>query len=801
MSNFGGDFPVLYEFSTEARHSLRTTECFLVGRNPAANLILLDVSCSRQQFRIVRHDGQFVLEPLSATVPTRCNGQVASVPMVLRHETLIEAGACRFRFLEHEPSAARPAQVAGPPAPARSVPARPSAAAMRTIVGAPMDGVEGGTPTLQPVVLSGQMLIGRDPERVHIVLPHTRVSRVHARLVLQHQVALLSDLHSANGTFVNGRRVLSPTVVRPNDRIDIGPYGLVFDGRAILPCSRVDNVELTCRNLRRVVKDAATGKPLTLLDDVSLVIRPGEFVCVLGPSGSGKSTLLSALSARAPLDEGHVTINGEDFYGNFDALKHDVAVVPQHVALHDALPLQAALLYTARLRLPPDTSNRERQAVVSDMLSTVGLTERQHTKIRDLSGGQLKRASLANEILSRPNLLFLDEVTSGLDEQADREMMRLFREIANKGKTILCVTHTSANVDGNCTLVVVLASGGKLAFVGSPAEALAYFGLGRLGEVYDKLSERPPEQWQVAFLRHELYDHYVRRRLPLNRSRDATPAPQNPPRLSQQLESFSRQTGILAKRYSRLQLADLRSLGTFFGQCVLVAILLVIFYGDLDGISLLPKKAAQSANLVFLLGISCLWFGCNNAAKEIVKERVIYLRERDVNVTIPSYYFSKIFLLGLLCVFQTTLLLGIVKYFTHLSGGFLGQWLSLVTLSLVGVSLGLLISALSKTTDNAVAMVPAVLLPQIILAGVIAPVEGFAKLLAQLFISAYWGYRSLAAPLPDDISKALGADDWSALAALIVLLLHLAVFIAAAIGVLILGDRRTGPSNAKAIRR
>ena len=644
------------------------------------------------------------------------------------------------------------------------------------------------------------MLIGRDSERVQIVLPHTRVSRVHARIVLQQQVALLSDLHSANGTFVNGRRVVRPTVVRPNDRIDIGPYALVFDGQALLPCSRVDNVELTCRNLRRVVRDAATGQPLTLLDDISLVVRPGEFVCVLGPSGSGKSTLLSALSARTPLEQGHVTINGQDFYGNFDALKHDVAVVPQHVALHDAISLQTALLYTARLRLPPDTSDRERRAVVSDILSTVGLTERRHTKIRDLSGGQLKRASLANEILSRPNLLFLDEVTSGLDEQTDREMMRLFREIANTGKTILCVTHSSANVDGNCNLVVVLASGGKLAFVGSPAEALSYFGIGRLGEVYDKLSERQPEQWQASFLRHELYGQYVQKRLPFNRSQDATPAPRNPPQLSQQLESFARQAGILAKRYSRLQLADLRSLGTFFGQCVLVALLLVIFYGDLERISL-PTRAYRCGNLVFLLGISCLWFGCNNAAKEIVKERVIYLRERDVNVSIPSYYFSKLFLLGVLSLFQTTLLLGIVKYFTNLPGGFLGQWFSLTTLALVGVSLGLLISALSKTTDNAVAMVPAVLLPQIILAGVIAPVEGFAKLLAQLFISAYWGYRSLAAPLPDDISKILGADDWSAPAAIIVLLLHLAVFVAAAIGVLILGDRRAGLSTAKPIRR
>jgi ABC-type multidrug transport system ATPase subunit len=795
MSNSGGDFPVLYECSTEMRHSLRNVDCFLVGRNPTANLVLLDVSCSRQQFRIVRRSGQFVLEPLSATVPTRCNGQVANVPMVLRHETLIEAGASRFRFLEHEPSAAKPAQLKGQPAPARPLPPRPSAAAMRTIVGVPMDGAERDAAAIQPVVLSGQMLIGRDPERVHIVLPHARVSRVHARIVLQQQVALLSDLHSANGTFVNGRRVLGPTLVRQNDRIDIGPYALVFDGRALLPCSRVDNVELTCRNLRRVVKDAATGKPLTLLDDISLVICPGEFVCVLGPSGSGKSTLLSALSARSPLDEGYVTINGQDFHKNFDALKQDVAVVPQQVALHDALPLQTALLYTARLRLPPDTSDRERRAVVDDMLSIVGLAERRHTKIRDLSGGQLKRASLANEILSRPNLLFLDEVTSGLDELADREMMRLFREIAIKGKTILCVTHTSTNVEANCTLVVVLTSGGKLAFVGSPNETLSYFGIQRLGEVYDKLLERSPEQWQTDFRQHELYCRYIQKRLPLNRSQETTPAPRNPPRLSQQLESFARQAGILTRRYFRLQLSDLHSLGTFFGQCLLVALLLVIFYGDLDTISFLPKKAAQCGNMVFLLGISCLWFGCNNAAKEIVKERVIYLREHDVNVTIFSYYFSKLFLLGLLCLIQTTLLLGIIKYFTNLPGNILGQWISLATLALVGVSLGLLISAISKTTDNAVAMVPAVLLPQIILAGVIAPVEGFAKVLAQLFISAYWGYRSLAAPLPDDISKILGADDWSAPSAIIILLFHLTVFVTAAIGVLIVGDRRTRPAG------
>jgi ABC-type multidrug transport system ATPase subunit len=290
----------------------------------------------------------------------------------------------------------------------------------------------------------------------------------------------------------------------------------------------VDNVELACRNLRRVVQDATTGQPLTLLDDISLAIRPGEFVCVPGPSGSGKSTLLSALSARTPLEHGGVTINGRNLVTNFDALKHDVAVVPQQVALHESLPVETALLYTARLRLPPDTAEGERRAIVGEMLTTVGLAERRQTKIRDLSGGQVKRASLANEILSRPNLLFLDEVTSGLDEQTDRDMMRLFRQIADTGKTVLCVTHSSANVEAHCHAVVILASGGKLAFVGSPAEALTYFSIRRLGDVYDRLSELPADQWQAAFRQHQLHHQYVAGRLAFvdlgNESRRSTAA-------------------------------------------------------------------------------------------------------------------------------------------------------------------------------------------------------------------------------------------------------------------------------------
>ena len=128
------------------------------------------------------------------------------------------------------------------------------------------------------------------------------------------------------------------------------------------------------RNVSRVVINRETGKPLTLLDDITLVIRPREFVCLLGPSGSGKSTLLSALSGRTAPDGGSVLVNGQDLHAHFDALKQDIAVVPQKDILHDSLSVGDALWYTARLRLPPDLSRIEVESASSETLQTVNLS-------------------------------------------------------------------------------------------------------------------------------------------------------------------------------------------------------------------------------------------------------------------------------------------------------------------------------------------------------------------------------------------------------------------------------------------
>ena len=102
-----------------------------------------------------------------------------------------------------------------------------------------------------------------------------------------------------------------------------------------------------------------------LIDRVNLVVRPREFVCLIGPSGSGKSTLLAMLSGRNGPDSGTVTVNGEDLFVHFEALKEEIAVVPQKDVLHDSLRVGTALRFTAELRLPDDTTADEIRSSVA----------------------------------------------------------------------------------------------------------------------------------------------------------------------------------------------------------------------------------------------------------------------------------------------------------------------------------------------------------------------------------------------------------------------------------------------------
>jgi ABC-type multidrug transport system ATPase subunit/pSer/pThr/pTyr-binding forkhead associated (FHA) protein len=769
------NFPALLDLALQTLHPVGVSESFLVGRNETADICVLDETCSRHHFRIVRRDGRHFVESLNARNPTYCNGRPVLRPEPLEHGVVLQAGRTRFQFL------LRPA---GDGTAQKAVPAAPPRAEGATLM-ADRSAVGEAVLLADSFPLSGVTRIGRDEGQVQIHLPHPQVSRRHAAISLHGTTATVADLQSANGTFLNGVRIKEPTRLQPGDQLDIGPYALQFTGKALIPRPRSDNVELVARGIKRVVRSRDTGKPLPLLDGISLVIRPREFVCLLGPSGSGKSTLLSALSGRAAADEGAVLLNGRDLHANFEALKQDIAVVPQKDVLHESLTVGQALWYTARLRLPPDTSPPEIEASLTEMLDTVGLTPRRGTMIRHLSGGQVKRASLANEILCKPSLLFLDEVTSGLDEQTDREVMNLFRSLADAGKTVVCITHSLANVERTCHLVVILTAGGKLAFIGKPAEALTYFGIDRLGDVYDRLAEQPPEHWQQAFLKCPLWQRYVADRLPA----DGGPKTRVPPaparRPGGRLWLFLRQTLLLTRRYAAIWRGDYLALLAMAGQAAVVAVLLGLLFGRLDDVQDPFEHARRTVNLLFLLAVSSFWFGCNNAAKEIVKERTSYTRERDFNLLAESYYASKLLLLTAFSCLQAVLLFGVVRAWCGPPGPFVAGLGVLLALALAGVTLGLAISAFAATEEMAITLIPMAVIPQIILSGLIAPLEGLSKVLALVGVSTYWGKRGLDGCLPEEVAKAVpGLEQHSPAGAVLVLLMHAAVCIVAALVVL-----------------
>jgi ABC-type multidrug transport system ATPase subunit len=732
-----------------------------LGRDPACEVVFdaaLYPKVSGEHARIERTASGLVLTPRSQSNKTLLNDQPIAQPAALKVGDRIRLGYSGpiVEIVSVDEPRSKPVAAAKTPAPPEPEPSSGEYGATVQADAGHLNLLRGSL-AVERFEIGNGGIIGRERGQVQFLLDHSHVSRRHARLKVDGDRVVLTDLGSSNGTHVNGRLITGPTELQPGDRIDLGPYSLRFDGEALVSRSRSNNIELVSRKVKRVVKDRATGKPLTLLHDINLVIRPREFVCLLGPSGSGKSTLLGLLSGRNAPDGGSVTINGEDLHANFEALKRDIAVVPQKDVLHDSLALGTALRYTAELRLPPDTQRNEIESSVSSILDVVGLGKRRATLIRHLSGGQVKRASLANELMAGPSLMFVDEATSGLDEQTDREMMELFRQVADSGKTVVCITHNLANVEATCHLVVILTEGGRLAFVGTPDEAKSYFGVSRLGDVYSKLAERKPEEWQTAFKTSPFYARYIRERMAVDLEGP------DEEREDQEVDSRTasrplRQAWILTRRYLAVWRGDLQALLALLGQSLMVAVLLGIVFGRLNAIDDPGQRVVRTRNLLFLLNVSCFWFGCNCAAKELVKERIIFTRERDFNLRIDSYFLSKFVVLAFIALLQAAILLGIVRPWCGPPGSVLGQGAALGVLAVAGSALGLLLSALARTEEVAAALVPLAVIPQIILAGVIAPLSDVSQFLANSFITARWGQRALEALLPSDDFNLLRLD-------------------------------------------
>jgi hypothetical protein len=224
-----------------------------------------------------------------------------------------------------------------------------------------------------------------------------------------------------------------------------------------------------------------------------------------------------------------------------------------------------------------------------------------------------------------------------------------------------------------------------------------------------------------------------------------------------------RQAWVLTRRYISIWKGDRQALLAMLGQSLLVALLLCLVFGHLSDVANPIERVQRTINLLFLLAVSCFWFGCNTAAKELVKERVIFLRERDFNLRVGGYFVSKLLVLSLISTAQALLLFAIVRAWCDPPGSVSLQGLTLSSLATAGTAVGLLISTLARSEEVATALVPIAVIPQIILAGVIVPLSGVARSLAEGLISVYWGQKVLERLLPEADLARIGRETeaWS----------------------------------------
>jgi len=697
----------------------------VLGRADDSDITFTNLEVSRQHAEIKRIGDECLLVDLDSRRGTFVNGRrIKTHPLRMGDEILI-AGILieyRVRFEARADVDALPSESAPEPSTDRS---RRQLTTVRfrsdPMIRIPLDGPG----------IGDQVTVGRQPDR-DVCIEHPLMSRRHAVLLHDAEGWSVIDAKSRNGTFVNGRAVIQARLQR-GDRVQFGPERFLFDGRSLTWQEAYSQTTLEARGLTvRIPAGLGRRQETVILDGVDIRIEPSELVGIIGPSGSGKTTLLNALSGFRRPTEGVVAVNGQPLHGEDGSGRAVMGTgyVPQDDIIHMELTPRQALRYAGRLRLPRDTSAEELDRLVEETLETLGLTERADLRISRLSGGQRKRVSLGVELLTRADLIFMDEPTSGLDPGTEARMMRLFRRLADQGRTLVLTTHVMENVDALDKVAVLL--GGRLVYFGPPREMMSYFGIARATDLYDRLEDREPDEWRTLFARSADRGRYLGGSEPggANRSgeRSAVGAAVGG---AGRLDAWT-QLRVLTHRYGRILLSDWRNVALMVLQP------LIIF----------PATCAvfdRAGTILFLAALAMFWLGTTNAAREIVRERPIYLRERMVGVSVAPYVLSKILILTGVSLAQTAFAVLVICGVEGVPGDALLYGLVLLATTTSGGALGLFISAVASNSEQATAVLPMVLIPQIVFGGFILEVASMnaPSALVSNLVSTRWTYEAL----------------------------------------------------------
>ncbi|MEG1741029.1 MAG: ATP-binding cassette domain-containing protein [Akkermansia sp.] len=551
----------------------------------------------------------------------------------------------------------------------------------------------------------------------------------------------------------------------------------------------------------------ANGESLKLLRDINFEIPHGHFMAIVGTSGCGKTTLLKAIAGMIEETEGAFFWDGQNL-AEQDFDPSEIGYVPQFSIAYEQLSVDENLESAARIRSKfADLSAVDER--IDFVLDETGMDDIAERKVKILSGGQKRRLSLAMELVSNPTLLLCDEVTSGLDPQSEKEIVKLLHNLSRKdGRIVISVTHSLAHLDKYDSILVL--HQGCIAFHGNPRALAHYFDVESLEDIYPKLAERSGEKWAHSWEKHKnlYYEKMSCERkalmakglltLPENLSKapsggqSANPSTESssPPeevtstqfvdreiKESQVPNPFSQFLTILGRRW-KIFFRDRTQLTLQILMILLFPIMVALFSSkgqepinklsatrDQNIITeIQQQQTVQQNNVkvgsavsgiimfeVVLLGL----MGSNNAAREIAGERLLLEKEKYGGLHTSSYLLSKLVFLSTLVLIQSFWMYAFVDFFWPFRGDGFTHLSFLVLANAAMTSVCLAISALSRSADQASLLSIYLVGFQLPLSGAVLALPEQIEMCVRPFISAYWSWSGSISGLDNYVYNAV----------------------------------------------
>ncbi|CAN5510406.1 hypothetical protein BH20VER3_BH20VER3_09670 [soil metagenome] len=575
-------------------------------------------------------------------------------------------------------------------------------------------------------------------------------------------------------------RTAAPLTDGDTIRIDVGQFLRCDFSERIIEEERniIRSLEVVDVNHRFSNSDIA-------LEGISFALNRGELVCVMGASGCGKSTLLRVLGGHLQPSRGQILLNGQPLYENLDALKRYVSYIPQDDAFDEHLTIGENLQFAAAIR-SPHLSRRDRTRRLEGKLIELGLSERRDSIVgsatkKILSGGERKRLNIGLDMIGSADVYLFDEPTSGLSSKDSEHVIEIIRGMAHNKIIVVTIHQPSSKIFQMFHKAILLDKGGRLVFFGTPTDMLRYFaeakhqhqfgadlgacaacGTTRPEFIFDVL-ETPlrdlsgdiiyeennrgqlmparryaPEFWRDKYEAFRLIQDV--KQVPLRRDPvlPLPPAPAREPREPIRWHDEWTQLRTLLRRAFMSKLRNRANLIITIGVAPLLALLIgtILRYSDSGRYDF--ASAYHIPTFLFLTLIVAMFLGLTNSADDIIRDRAVLQRERNLNVRLTYYVFAKTSSLGVFALVQCVLFILIGNYILEIRGMFWSYLAIVFMTAMSGVSLGLVISCLVADPKTAANIVPLVLIPQIIMGGAMIKYEDMNRNLGLVYTFSRW---------------------------------------------------------------